>query len=57
MIVDRGQKHWEIVSKIEDIIERSVKHDDTYYYGSWSRYFKELDAKIVDKIGIYQYRR
>ena len=39
---------------IEDIIDRSVKHDDIYYYGSSSRYFKELDAKIVDKTGIYR---
>lgn len=39
---------------IEDIIDRSVKHDDIYYYGSCSRYFKELDAKIVDKTGIYR---
>ena len=39
---------------IEDIVDRSVKHDDIYYYGSSSRYFKELDAKIVDKSGIYR---
>ena len=39
---------------IEDIIDRSVKHDDIYYYGSSSRYFKELDAKIVDRTGIYR---
>ena len=39
---------------IEDIIDRSEKHDDIYYYGSSSRYFKELYAKIVDKTGIYR---
>ena len=39
---------------IEDIIDRSVKHEDIYYYGSSSRYFKELNAKIVDKTGIYR---
>ena len=39
---------------IEDILNRSVKHDDIYYYGSSSRYFKELNAKIVDKTGIYR---
>ena len=39
---------------IEDILDRSIKHDDIYYYGSSSRYFKELDAKIVDKTGIYR---
>lgn len=39
---------------IDNIINRSVKHDDIYYYGSESRYFKTLDAKIVDKTGIYR---
>ena len=39
---------------INDIIDHSVKHDDIYYYGSSSRYFKTLDAKIVDKTGIYR---
>ena len=39
---------------IDDIIDRSIKHDDVYYYGSKSRYFKQLNAKIVDKTGIYR---
>lgn len=39
---------------IEDIIDRNVKHNDIYYYGSESRYFKTLNAKIVDKTGIYR---
>ena len=39
---------------IETVIDRSVKHDDVYYYGSESRYFKVLNAKIVDKTGIYR---
>ena len=39
---------------IEDIIDRSVKHDDVYYYGSESQYFKTLNAKIVDETGIYR---
>lgn len=39
---------------IDDIIDRSTKHDDVYYYGSSSRYFKQLNAKIVDKTGIYR---
>ena len=41
-------------ASIEDILDRGVKHEDIYYYGSSSRYFKELDAKIVDKTGIYR---
>ena len=39
---------------IDDIIDRSVKHNEVYYYGSESRYFKTLNAKIVDKTGIYR---
>lgn len=39
---------------IDDVIDRSIKHDDIYYYGSESRYFKELNAKIFDKTGIYR---
>lgn len=39
---------------IDDIIDRSIKHDDIYYYGSDSRYFKALNAKIVDNTGIYR---
>lgn len=39
---------------LEDILNRSEKHDDIYYYGSESRYFKTLNAKIVDKTGIYR---
>ena len=39
---------------IDDIIDRNIKHDDIYYYGPSSRYFKELNAKIVDKTGIYR---
>ena len=41
-------------STIDDIIDRSVKHNEIYYYGSESRYFKTLNAKIVDKTGIYR---
>ena len=39
---------------IDDIIDRSIKHDDIYYYGPESRYFKALNEKIVDKTGIYR---
>ena len=39
---------------IEDILDRSIKHDDIYYYHPNSRYFKELNTKIVDKTGIYR---
>ncbi len=39
---------------IDDVVERSLKQDDIYYYGSSNQYFKELNAKIVDKTGIYR---
>ena len=39
---------------IEDVLDRTVKHDNIYYYGSESRYFKILNAKIIDKTGIYR---
>ena len=40
--------------RIKDIIDRTVKHDDIYYYGPESQYFKTLNAKIIDKTGIYR---
>lgn len=54
VIASRSPKLSPFDVTIEDIIDRSVKHDDIYYYGSSSRYFKELDAKIVYKTGIYR---
>lgn len=43
-----------LTATIDDIVDRSVRHDGIYYYGTESRYFKTLDAKIVDKTGIYR---
>ncbi len=39
---------------IDDIIDRSVKHSDIYYYGRESRYYETLNRKIPDKTGIYR---
>ena len=39
---------------IEDILDRSVKHDDIYYYNSDSKYYPELSRKIKEKSGIYR---
>lgn len=47
-------KYTPLEATIDDVIDRSIKHDDIYYYGSESRYFKKLNAKIVDKTGIYR---
>lgn len=41
-------------STIDDIIDRSVKHDDIYYYACGNRYYNQLNARIVDKTGIYR---
>lgn len=41
-------------STIDDIIDRSVKHDDIYYYVCDNRYYNQLNARIVDKTGIYR---
>ena len=39
---------------IDDIIDRSVKHSDIYYYESDSKYYDKLNRKIPDKTGIYR---
>ena len=39
---------------INDMIDRSVKHHDIYYYSDASRYYKILNERIADKTGIYR---
>lgn len=39
---------------INDIIDRSVKHNDNYYYGVDNKYYPLLDSRIPDKTGIYR---
>ena len=39
---------------IEDILDRSVKHNDIYYYNADNKYYTELTSKINDKTGIYR---
>jgi DNA (cytosine-5)-methyltransferase 1 len=39
---------------VGDIIDRSVKHDDIYYYEANNKYYTELNNKIIDKTGIYR---
>ena len=38
----------------EDILDRSIKHSDTYYYNENNKYYKLLDERIPDKSGIYR---
>ena len=44
----------ELTKGIDDIIDRSVKHDEIYYYCPGNRYYDELNRKITDKEGIYR---
>lgn len=39
---------------INDIIDRSVKHNDVYYYKDNNKFFDTLNRKIPDKTGIYR---
>jgi len=39
---------------IDNIINRIEKHSDVYYYTEGNRYYKELNRKIVDKVGMYR---
>ena len=39
---------------IEDILDRTVRHSDIYYYNEKSDYFAELNRRIPDKTGIYR---
>ncbi len=38
---------------IDDIIDRSIKHDDYYYYTNDSKYFEELNRKVSES-GVYR---
>lgn len=38
---------------IDNIIDRSIKHDDYYYYKSDSKYFEELNRKVSES-GVYR---
>lgn len=44
----------ELTKTLDDILNRSVKHSDIYYYKSENRYYYELNRKIKDKVGIYR---
>lgn len=39
---------------IEDILDRTKKHHDDYYYKPGNRYYDTLNRKIPDKTGIYR---
>lgn len=39
---------------LNDIINRSAKHDRLYYYNSDNKYYERLNKKIVNKTGMYR---
>lgn len=44
----------ELSCGIDDIIDRSERHSDIYYYGNDNKYYDTLNRKIPDKTGIYR---
>lgn len=44
----------ELTCMVKDIIDRSVKHSEIYYYRENNKYFELLNKKIPDKTGIYR---
>lgn len=40
--------------KLNDIIDRTQRHSDSYYYKETSRYYSILNRKITDMTGIYR---
>lgn len=47
-------KEISLTVSIEDILDRTKKHNDIYYYHSDNRYYDKLNKKISDKTGIYR---
>ncbi len=47
-------KEIELTISIEDIIDRTVKHSNIYYYNSNSKYYDLLNRRIQGKTGIYR---
>ena len=43
-----------LITKLNDILDRSVKHSDTYYYTPDNRYYEKLNERIIDSTGIYR---
>lgn len=44
----------QLTVKTNDIIDRSVKHSEIYYYKGTKKYYSLLDKRIRDKTGIYR---
>ena len=42
--------------KLNDILDRKIKHDTVYYYTSNSFYYEELQRIVTDKNALYKIR-
>lgn len=43
-----------LTESIDSIINRSIKHNDIYYYAADNKYYTLLNSRIIDKTGIYR---
>ena len=44
----------ELTVRLNDIIDRSIRHDGRYYYNSSNKYYNSLNKNIAEKNGIYR---
>jgi len=44
----------QLTKKLNDILDRSIKHDDCYYYNESSFYYKDLKRIVTDKRALYK---
>lgn len=43
-----------LTKKLNDILDRSIKHDDCYYYNESSFYYKDLKRIVTDRRALYK---
>lgn len=43
-----------LTTKLNDILDRSIKHDDCYYYNESSFYYNDLKRIVTDKRALYK---
>ena len=43
-----------LTTKLNDILDRSIKHDDCYYYNESSFYYNDLKRIVIDKRALYK---
>ena len=50
-------KETSLTKSIDDLLERSIKQDDKYYYTEQSKYYEMLSESVKKKNTVYQLRR